>query len=147
MCREIALVLSMKGKTMEEFINFLSEWAGWIFGFFATAFAVRGSVNLSVHEIKKESNRKIEQNLQALCPHINCLQSDDGSLVFAHSFFEQTKSNRDVTNYKCYECKLCGYKTNSILEPHRWERYWRENPEAWKKRNKKMQKLAKKLGR
>ena len=129
---------------MEELINFLSEWAGWIFGFFATAFAVRGSVNLSVHELEKESNRKIEQNLQALCPNVNCLQSDDGSLEFANCFFEQPKSNRNVTNYKC---ELCGYKTNSIWEPHRLVRYWRENPTAWKKRNKKMQKLAKKLGR
>ena len=144
MCREIALVLIMKGKIMEEFINFLSEWAGWIFGFFAAAFAVRGSVNLSVHELKKESNRKIEQNLLALCPHVNCLQSDDGSLEFANCFFEQPRSNRNVTNY---QCELCGYKTNSILEPHRLVQYWRENPKAWKKRNKQMQKLAKKLGR
>ena len=144
MCREIASAWFMEGKLMEEILNFLSEWAGWIFGFFAAAFAVRGSLNLSIHELKKENNRKLEQNLKALCPHVICQKADDGSLIFAKYFFKQPKSRNTVTFYKC---ELCGYKTINSNHPYGWLKYWRDNPKAWQERSRKIEELAAKLGR
>ena len=76
MCGEIALVKNIESKIMEELFNFLSEWAGWIFGFFATAFAVRGSIRFDVNVWLNDRLKQREDNLNAMCPHVRPVVED-----------------------------------------------------------------------
>lgn len=125
-------------------LTFLSEWAGWIFGFFAAAFAIRGSVNLNIDRIKKENRLATIQNLKALCPHVIVQPLDDDTTLFRNAFFRPSEGN--ITNSYSI-CELCGYKTNDINEPYRWIKYWTKNPIIWSRRNKQIKQLEKKLGR
>ena len=131
-------------KQVSYLLTFLSEWAGWIFGFFAAAFAIRGSVNLNVGEIKRENRLSKTENLRALCPHVIVQPLDNGTTLFRKAFFNASKNN--ITN-NYFVCELCGYKTNDSNEPYRWTTYWTSNPNIWRERNEKIKQLEKKLGR
>lgn len=142
--REIALVLIIEGKIMDGFILWLSENSLAIIGMIIAAVTVRGIVKFDVNQWQNDRRNRLEENLRSLCPHITYQQDDNGSFIFTKSFSRQQKSNLGGTFYKC---ELCGYKTISFYEPYRWVKYWQENPIAWKKRIRKIEKLAKKLGR
>ena len=138
MCGEIALVKNMESKIMEELFNFLSEWAGWIFGFFAAAFAVRGSIKFDVNVWLNDRRKRIKDNLKAMCPHVRPFV-EDGINKMQSTFISPPGT-------AAWQCQRCGRVTYDTEEIELNCKYWAENPDDLAERNKKMEKLAKKLG-
>lgn len=139
MCREIALVLIMKGKTMDAFTSWLSENGLAIIGMLIAAVAVRGIVKFDVNQWLNDRRKRLEDNLRMLCPHVRTFVS--GNTVEVHSTFISPPGT------VAWQCQICG-KTNydgSAIGAQ--VQYWCANPNALSERNKEMEKLAKKLGR
>jgi hypothetical protein len=117
-------------------IHFLTEWAGWIFGFIATAFAIRGSVKFDVNRWFENRRKQHEKNLESLCPHFNVIK-DEGEIILQPSFPSEYE--------RCVNCNNYKFGVKAYVEAN--EKYWLENLDSLKERNQKVKALVKKLGR
>ena len=114
-------------------------WLGWLAAALATIVAVRGSVRFDVTEWLKERRRHKAENLRLLCPH--AVTEVEGGNVEIRSTYVSPMGT------VAYQCQMCGAVTHDRGEPERQIRYWAQNPDEFVERHKKMEKLAKKLGR
>ena len=82
MYREIALVLIMKGKTMDAFVSWLSENGLAIIGMLIAAVAARIVIKFHVKQWVNERRRGLEDDLRMLCPHHYFIK-EDGKFIIA----------------------------------------------------------------
>ena len=82
MYREIALVLIMKGKTMDAFVSWLSENGLSVIGMLIAAVAVRGVIKFDVNQWLNERRKRLEDDLRMLCPHHYFIK-EDGKFIIA----------------------------------------------------------------
>lgn len=139
MYREIALVLIMKGKTMDAFASWLSENGLAIIGMVIAAVAVRGSIKFDVNQWLNDRRKRLEDDLRMLCPH-HCFIKEGDEIRIASEFVSPPGT-------LAWQCQRCGHISYDKFKMEQDARYWAENPSALIGQNKKMKKPAKKLGR
>jgi len=139
MCREIALLLIMKGKTMDAFTSWLSENGLAIIGMLIAAVTVRGIVKFDVNQWFNDRRKRLEENLSMLCPHVRTVVR--GNTVEVYSTFISPPGT------VAYQCQRCGQITYDESAIGTQVQYWCANPNALSERNNEMEKAAKKLGR
>lgn len=116
----------------------LLEYAGWIVAAIAITIAIRANIHFDINEWQRDRrNRKID-NLRIMCPHVTMGFNDYGQPVVNSSFI----SPPGTTAYECQRCQFRTYDTESIED---MGSYWASHPKELIKREKQVQKLAKKL--
>ena len=117
----------------------LLKWAGWIVAFIATIFAIRGTIKFDVNKwIEDRRNRK-EEILRSLCPHVRVSKSANG-LVIKTTYI----SPPGTVGWQCQQCGHFTYDDDAVNET---AEFWGTHLGELNRRNRKMDKLAKKLGR
>ena len=139
MCREIALVLIMKGKTMDAFVSWLSENGLAIIGMLIAAVAVRGVIKFDVNQWLNDRRKRLEDDLRMLCPHHYFIK-EDGKLIIASEFVSPPGT-------LAWQCQRCDHISHDKRKMDQDSKYWGKNPNALMERQKEMEKIAKKLGR
>lgn len=115
------------------------DWIGWVVAAIATMFAIRGSIRFDINEWLKDRRRRQEEQLENLCPHISVFKKD-GKFVIRSTYISPPGT-------EAWQCQMCGHVTYDGHAIEQGQRYWAENPDELMKRNKRIKKLARKLGR
>lgn len=114
-------------------------WLGIALVLLATVVAIRGTVRFDVNEWMRDRRKQKEENLRLLCPHVTMLKN--GEEIAWRPNYVSPFGTLD------WQCQRCGRVTNDEQEIKEIVRYWAAHPEEYLERNKKMARLAKKLGR
>ena len=119
---------------MEETWN----WIFWVAAFVAAIIAVRGIVRFDVNEWLRDRRKQKEENLWALCPHVQPSYVD-GKPAMRSTFMSPSGTLG-------WQCQACGRFTHDEAWIDQNTEYWLCNPKELTKRIKKRSRLAKKLG-
>lgn len=120
-------------------VDMLWEWTGWVVAAIAATFAIRGSIRFDVNEWLKDRRKRQEEQLENLCPHIAVFK-EDGKLAIRSTYISPPGT-------VAWQCQMCGHVTHDGHAIEQGQRYWAENPDKLAIRNKRIKKLARKLGR
>ena len=102
-------------------------------------FAVRGSIKFDINQWINDRQGRLENRLTKLCPHVRF--TFDGDVYVIKSTFISPSGTM------AWQCQQCGKVTYDVDGIDAGVTYWLENIDELLTRNKKMQKIAKKLGR
>ena len=117
----------------------LSENGLVIIGMLIAAVTVRGIVKFDVNQWLNDRRAQRLEKLTMLCPLVR--------IDVKGNTFEVYSTYISPPGTIAYQCQRCGHITHDGDAIDAQIRYWVENPSALMKRNKKMEKIAKKLGR
>ncbi len=123
-------------------VDMLWDWKGWVvtaIAAIAAMIAIRGSIRFDINEWLKDRRKRQEETLRSLCPHIS-VEEQDGDLLIRSA--QISPSGTTV-----WQCQSCGDLTHDKHAIDQGTRYWAENPDALVKRQRRIEKLARKLGR
>ena len=123
---------------MDAFISWLSENGLAIVGMLIAAVTFRGIVKFDLNQWLRDQRKRRQDNLKMLCPHVRTLEND--RIIEVHSTFFSPSGTL------AWQCQRCGQITYDETAIDAQVMYWGNNPDALSERNKKMIKLAKKLG-
>lgn len=123
-------------RTMDGF--WTAVWA--VLALSATVFAIRTTVRFDVNEWLRDRRKQREANLRAMCPHVTALQDEEGRLVVQGTFVSPSGTT-------AWQCQLCGHVTHDGRLGDECARFYASNPQELVERRKKMEAMAKKLGR
>ncbi len=122
---------------MEVVFDFLSKWTGWALGFFATAFAIRGSVKFDVNQWLNDRRERIREKIRVLCPHAFVTVQEE-KIVFRSAF---------VSPFGTYQhrCQRCGVVVDDPTMLNIRAKDLAENLKKWEEVEKEIHCLTKKL--
>ena len=112
---------------------------GWVFALVAATVAIRGSIQFDVNNWLQDQRKQKEKNLSALCPHVHATEKQ-GRPVLVSAYISPPGTHS-------WHCQICGHETYDVAAVEREVEYWAKNPMELIKRRRKIEKLAKKLGR
>lgn len=122
---------------MEAVVDFLSKWAGWALGFFAAAFAIRGSVKFDVNQWLNDRRERIKQKIRRLCPHAFVTVQDE-KVIFRSAFVSPFGTDR-------HRCQRCGVVVDDPTMLNLGAKDLADNFKEWEKLEKEIQRLIEKL--
>lgn len=123
-------------RTMDGF--WTAVWA--VLALSATVFAIRTTVRFDVNEWLRDRRKQREANLRAMCPHVTAFKDEEGRLVVQGTFVSPSGTT-------AWQCQLCGHVTHDGRLGDERARFYASNPQELVERQKKMEAMAKKLGR
>lgn len=115
------------------------HWLGWVIALVASTVAIRGSIRFDINDWLRERRKQQEENLRALCPHVHGTE-EKGRLALVSAYVSPSGT-------RAWQCQICGHETYDERVIEREAEYWARNPIELIKRRRRMEKLAKKLGR
>ena len=115
------------------------SWAGWLVAIVASLFLIRGTVRFDVNKWLENRREQKLDNIRALCPHMRV--SFDGDRIMLNSTFVSPPGTT------AWQCQVCGIITHDGGAVEASTKYWAENINELSKRNKKINKQLKRLGR
>ena len=124
---------------MDAFTSWLSENGLTIILAALAVFAIKGNIKFDLNQWHKDRRQALEENLSLLCPHVRIIKHEGKTGV--------TSLFVSPSGTLAWQCEVCGKVVNSPNYSEENNRYWVNNVDALIKRNKQMNKLAKKLGR
>lgn len=140
MVTRLGLELAVSAPQLEEnVLETLWDWSGWLVAIILGLFAIRATVRFDVNEWFRDRRRQQKENLAILCPHISIVRSD-GKAGIQSAYISPPGAF-------AWQCQMCGHISHDQRAIEQEARYWAENPEELRKRIKKIEDLAKKLGR
>lgn len=115
------------------------EWLGWITAFVVSVVAIRATIRFDLNEWLRDRRAQKEKNLRMLCPHAD-FSDEDGVLQIRSTYVSPPGTT-------AWQCQMCGNVTHDDAEVSSVTRYWAKHPDELSRRNKKILKEARKLGR
>ena len=120
-------------------VGLLAEYMGWVVAAIVGAFALRANVRLDINALLKDRRERKEETLRLLCPHVE--PDWENGKAFIRSRYTS------LSGTSVWTCQDCGKQTSDRTEVERVGEYWAEHPVELLELRKKMNKLARRLGR
>ena len=113
------------------------SWLGWFFGFVATIFAIRGSVQFDVNAWLKDRREQKIEKIRSLCPHAY-VSIENGRTIIRSAYISPSGT-------LAWQCQMCGDVTHDDQATEQNTRYWAQHAERLIHRHKEINELTSKL--
>ena len=94
------------------------------------AIAVKVGISFDLNRWREERHRRAGERLQALCTHTRVFLDEEGRRIGVESFMMSPAGRLD------WECSRCRFTTDDPHMAERHTRYWAENLDEWRRREK-----------
>lgn len=115
----------------------------WILGLagiiLSSILVIRTNIRFDFNEWRRDRRRVLDENIRILCPHVRV--SSEGGRYTIHSTYISPSGTL------AWQCQMCGDVTHDQQSTEAVQKYWANNLDKLAERHKKMEKLARKLGR
>lgn len=99
----------------------------------------RATLRFDVNQWLRDRRQHLDENLRILCPHVRAV-TENGKIMVYSTYVSPSGT-------LAWQCQMCGDVTHDKDAIDAGQKYWAENLDELVARHKRIDKLAKKLGR